>query len=326
MPLRKTTEEFIKDAISVHGDRYDYSKVNYINNRTKVVIICPEHGEFLQTPHDHLNNNKCPKCALKERTQKRTKTNHSFIEESIKIHNNKYDYSKSVYKNAHTHLTIICPEHGEFSMKPNNHLKGQGCPICANSQKGEYQRGNTENFISKSQKLHNNKYDYSKVDYYNNRQKICIICPEHGEFWQQPRDHLHGHGCPQCGSKYNASETKILKTLQDTFDNIIYQYSPEWLSNVTSRQSLDFYLPDYNIAIEYQGRQHFIPNKKFGGELEFDKIVERDKRKFNKCKEQNVKLFYISFEKEKPESYFAPIYTNTNDLINKIKEYITNGL
>ena len=183
-----TTEEFIKKSKAIHGDKYDYSKVEYINNHTKVCIICPEHGEFWQTPHNHLNGQNCPLCI--NNNLKKTKSD--FINESNKLHNNKYDYSKVEYINNHTKICIICPEHGEFWQMPKRHLSGDGCPKCCGRNR------TTEEFIEIARKIHGNKYDYSKTEYINSSKKVCIICPEHGEFWQIPHSHLQGKNCPKC--------------------------------------------------------------------------------------------------------------------------------
>ena len=184
MAKKNTKEEFIIKSKKIHGNKYDYSKVDYVNNTMKVCMICPEHGEFYQTPKDNLNGCGCPKCALNKRRDKRRKNVNDFITEAKKVHGDKYDYSKVEYINANTNIIIICPIHDEFKQTAHNHLRGQGCPKCSNSKKGEYQKSNTEDFIKKSKLVHGNKYDYSKVIYINNRIKVSIICPEHGDFNQ----------------------------------------------------------------------------------------------------------------------------------------------
>jgi hypothetical protein len=103
----------------------------------------------------------------------------------------KYDYSKVKFEHVNKHVCIICPEHGEFWQKPGIHLRGYGCPICGGSK-----RLTNEEFIEKARLVHEDKYDYSKVNYINTSTKVCIICPEHGEFWQTPNSHLFGAGCP----------------------------------------------------------------------------------------------------------------------------------
>lgn len=316
------TNNFIERATNVHGNKYDYSKVDYISNKIKVCITCPVHGEFWQRPKDHLHGQGCPGCANKKGGVGGKYTNEEFIDRVQKIHGDKYDYSKVEYKNAHTPVVIICPEHGEFSMHPANHLKGQGCPKCGNILKGSYQKSNTEEFIRKSKLVHGDKYDYSKVDYVNNRVKVIITCPEHGDFIQKPLDHLHGSGCPECARKFGVAEKRVLNALKEKYSIVTYQYRPQWLHSKTSPQSLDIFLPEYNIGIEYQGRQHFSPNAKFGGEEQFFMIQERDKRKYQKCLENGVKVFYVSFERQVPDDYFAPVYRTMDDLFNVIDSYI----
>ena len=191
-----TTIEFIEKARKIHGDKYDYSKVEYKGCRNKVCIICPIHGEFWQTPAQHLAKKECKKCAAIESWKKRKTTKEEFIEKAKQKHGNKYDYSKVEYVNRNTKVCIICPEHGEFWQSPHNHLL-YGCDKCANVIRANNKRATKEEFIEKAKQKHGNKYDYSKVEYVNSNTKVCIICPEHGEFWQTPSSHLQ-YGCKQC--------------------------------------------------------------------------------------------------------------------------------
>ena len=119
--MKKATEEFIRKAREVHGDKYDYSKAEYKNHLTKITIICPEHGEFQQIPSGHLSGHGCPKCSGKAKL-----TTEEFIRKAREVHGDKYDYSKVDYKNANTNITIVCPEHGEFEQRPADHLRGAG--------------------------------------------------------------------------------------------------------------------------------------------------------------------------------------------------------
>ncbi|HDV2027851.1 TPA: GIY-YIG nuclease family protein [Escherichia coli] len=186
MTKKKTTEQFIAEAKAVHGDKYDYSKVEYKGYKTKVKIICPIHGEFEQTPSDHINHgNRCPKCAGNAPLDTET-----FIARAKEVHGDKYDYSKTVYKGARDKVVIICPIHGEFKQKPSNHLSGYGCKGCKTKT--------AEEFITDARKIHGNKYDYSKVEYVNSHTNVIIVCPEHGEFKQKPSNHLAGKGCTEC--------------------------------------------------------------------------------------------------------------------------------
>ena len=161
MPKRLTQEEFILKSKKLHGDKYDYSKVNYINNRTKICIICPEHGEFWMIPDSHLRKRGCPMCGTRAAQMKNRLTQEEFIKRAKEIHKNKYDYTKSIYVNNDTKVCIICPEHGEFWQEPAAHVRGNGCPICANYKRGIDKRWDKDKFIQESIKFHGEKYDYS---------------------------------------------------------------------------------------------------------------------------------------------------------------------
>ena len=131
---RKTTEEFIKKAVSIHGDKYDYSKVKYTTNSEKVLIICPEHGEFWQEPKDHTGSRAqgCKPCGSEKAATKNRLSKEDFMERCNKVHDSKYDYSLSSYSNIKDKITIICPEHGSFIQKAESHMIGHGCSKCAN--------------------------------------------------------------------------------------------------------------------------------------------------------------------------------------------------
>lgn len=205
---KKTKEDFIENAKKIHCGKYNYSKVDYVNTKTKVCIICPSHGEFWQTPYTHLKGCKCPICSGN------LMNTNIFIEKAKEIHGCKYDYSKVEYVNSQTKVCIICPEHGEFWQNTSSHLNGHGCPKCKNEKTSKRCNKGTEQFIIDAKKIHGDKYDYSKVDYVNSQTKICIICPEHGEFWQAPDIHLRGSGCQECG---NVSAKEKNKMKQETF-------------------------------------------------------------------------------------------------------------
>jgi len=194
---RLTPEQFIEKAINVHGDTYNYSLVYYKNNATKVKIICPIHGTFEQIPNSHLKGQGCKKCAIIKNNDKQRSTKGEFIKKAISVHGDKYDYSLVDYVNIRTKVKIICPEHGIFEQQPHSHLKCSGCSKCAIIKI----RSTTQQFIEKAIGIHNNKYDYSLVDYKNTRTKVKIICPVHGIFEQTPHNHLSGQGCNKCAGK-----------------------------------------------------------------------------------------------------------------------------
>lgn len=274
-----------------HGDKYDYSKMEYINCDTKIKIICPIHGEFYQTPYNHQKGHGCPKCSIEKQSKERTKTTKQFIEQANKIHKNKYNYDKTIYTKAQEKVTITCPIHGDFEQLAYEHLQGCGCPKCS-----KHYIPTTQEWVEKAREIHGDKYDYSKVNYIDSNTPVCIICPKHGEFWQRPTDHINKRcGCPKCSKSHG--ESIIEKYLKENHIEYIDQYKISIPENirVSKSTSIDFYLPNYNIFIEYNGIQHYIPQKYFGGQLKFDKQIIRDNFVRNYCKENNIKLLEIPY-------------------------------
>lgn len=277
-----TVEESINRAKAVHGDKYDYSKFIYVKNNIKACIICPKHGEFWQTPRDHFRGSGCPKCAIEKNAKRCRDTKESFIEKAYVIHSDKYLYANVVYKNAHTKVCITCPKHGDFYQIPNNHLNGCGCPKCRSENISSMLKGELDEFIKRSNIIHNNKYIYSFVEYKNARDYVKIICPEHGEFWQIPDSHLRGHGCPKCAKSVSLPELEIC--------NIIKPIEfVERERTILEGKEIDIYVPSFNIGIEYDGL--IWHSEKFGKDKNYHLW------KLNKCKEKGVELIQI-FEDE----------------------------
>lgn len=192
---------FINKAREVHGDRYDYSKVEYKGYHSKVIITCAEHGDFLQAVCSHLNGSGCFFCGNNEKINTHLYSQEAFINKANIIHNNKYDYSSVVYTKAKNTIEIICPTHGVFHQKAAAHLHGGGCLKCANETISKKLSLSQEAFIKKAQEVHGDKYDYSKSVYIKGTDKIEIICPVHGSFYQQAASHLRGTNCNKCQLK-----------------------------------------------------------------------------------------------------------------------------
>ncbi len=217
-------EEFIERANKVHGGKYDYSKVEYVNCKTKVCIICPEHGEFWQTPDNHYRGQGCPKCTGKKRWNTRGRlTTEDFVKKAKKTHGDKYDYSKTVYVSAKKKVCIICPKHGEFWQTPCGHLNGNGCPECKKETLKVKGITNFNDFVFSATTVHDSKYMYDKDSYSGIKYKTKILCPKHGEFWQQAYAHLKGCGCPKCAKRYMDKETFI--EISNLVHNTTYDYS-----------------------------------------------------------------------------------------------------
>jgi len=285
---RKTTEQFIEEAVKVHGDKYNYSKVEYTNKRTKVIITCSIHGVFEQFPNDHLIGKGCKICGHEKSSNSQRSNTEEFIKRAVRIHGNKFDYSKSNYIDSKTIVVIICKIHGGFKQEPVRHLRGQGCRKCATLKRLK----TTKEFIKKAEKIHNYMYDYSKTDYKGSKEKVIIICPKHGEFEQNPSHHLQGHGCPKCfRSKGEEEIEKLLKNNNINFKSQVTFNGCKYKKPLR----FDFYLPDYDICIEYDGIQHFEPVMYWGGENGFKEQQIKDKVKTKYCKDNKIKLIRIPY-------------------------------
>lgn len=237
MPRKKSLEEFIAEAATIHNNKYNYSKVVYKNSSEKIVVTCKSHGDFLISPHKHLIGQGCRICngyvAL---------TQLSFLERSNDKHGKLYDYSKTEVKSKHNKVVIICKLHGEFEQLPSNHIKGQGCPECAQIVRAKSQRYTSQEFINSVQTVHLNKYDYSKVNYVNSQTKVEIICPLHGSFNMKPNSHYNGQGCPECG-KINARNNialdySVFLERAELVHNNRYIYQKDSYVNYTTKMAI----------------------------------------------------------------------------------------
>lgn len=307
-----TTEEFIKRAKAIHGNTYDYSKVEYVNSKTKVIITCPVHGDFEQLPHNHLRGCGCDKCAQEEIDRRARLTKEQFIKKARKVHGNMYNYSKTNYINNRTKVVITCPIHGDFEQRPDIHLNGHGCLECGGNKKST-----TEEFIKKAREVHGNKYNYNKTNYINSYSKVTITCPIHGDFEQIAWNHLVGNGCPHC--KSSKLEESVRDALEKNNIDFIPQGTWDWLV-YKDHQYVDFYLPRLNVVIECQGEQHFKAVNFFGGEEGFKSTVDHDKNKLKLCTEHGIKVLYVA---DLGDNYGYPYEVlNIENLVNKLLELV----
>jgi hypothetical protein len=246
--MNQRYNNFIRKSILKHGKYYDYSFVNYINAKTKVRIICPEHGEFEQIPDNHTRSHGCPNCGGSKKL-----TNDEFIIKAKEKHKNKYDYSLVEYMNNLTKINIICPKHGEFKQRPSDHLN-YGCNKCGVELASDKNSLTNDEFIIKAKEKHGDYYDYSSVIYISHKEKVEIICPKHGEFIQKVNGHLNGQGCPIC--KESKGERRIRLFLKNNNINFIRQHKFNDCRNIRPLP-FDFYLTEFNLCIEYDGEQHY---------------------------------------------------------------------
>ena len=291
MGKKLTKKEVINRFNIKHDNFYDYSLVEYINNHTKVKIICPEHDIFEQIPKDHLKGHGCRKCYNESVSLRNTYSTKEYIEKASIKHNNFFDYSKTKYINSLTPIIITCPIHDDFTQRPDMHLLGHGCEKCRINKNTNSQKY----YINKVIEIHNGFYDYTKTVYLKSKSPVVITCPIHGDFTiKQASMHYYG-GCPECNQ--SKGEKEILKILERK--NIKYTTQKKFkdCKNI-NHLKFDFYLSEYNICIEFDGKQHYEIVKFFGGENGLKLVKKRDKIKNEYCINNNIELIRIRYDEK----------------------------
>lgn len=325
---RMNTDELIEISQLAHNSQIDnlsYEKTEFKKYGEAVIVTCHnkdengiEHGDFPIMPIHLINGQGCPKCRYIKSSISNRRSFSEVLNESRKVHGDKYDYSLiKEYKNDRTRYPIICKEHGVFWQTFNNHIKGEtGCPECGRKKTIEAHKLSDAEWKERAKKVHkNDPYDYSETVYKGSDKSVFIRCLLHGVFEQSPTNHVFGQGCPIC--RQSKLEKEIRDFLIDNGIEFIQQHTFDWLG----RLSLDFYIPEYNVAIECQGKQHFLKESMFGGES-LEVIQERDKRKKMLCDENGVKLLYYSNLKiEYPYDVFEDKY----ELLKEIKHNGTDN-
>jgi hypothetical protein len=299
--IQSNTEEFIEKSKLIHGDKYDYSKVDYKNCKTKVVIICKEHDEFQQIPSSHLQGYGCGRCG-----SSKLYTTEEIVDRFKKIHADRYNYSKVDYTKYENKVIIICKKHGDFKQLVDTHLRGYGCSKCS----GKY-RNNNEEFILKAKKIHGDKYIYDKVDYKNAYTKVILNCKKHGDFLITPNRHTNEYGCIGChGSK---GELLIENFLIE--NNI--KYKPQYsFTDLKYKRCLlfDFGLLDDNGnlvgLLEYNGIQHYEFVKHMHEDEDgFELYKFKDNLKKDYCEKNNIPLNIIRYDEDIESKLLKTLYS-----------------
>lgn len=298
------TKDWIRKAINKHGDLWNYSKSIYINAKTKLIITCKIHGEFLQCPNNHLQGSGCPDCGKILNSLNRTKSLGYFISEAIKVHGNLYSYVKSVYTGVANKLIIICKIHGDFEQTAGNHLMGRGCQKCSQ----ETRKSNESEFIEKSNPIHNWFYNYDKFIYSGAENKGIITCPKHGDFEQTPASHLSGSGCPDCGILKRA-ETQTL-----TFEEFLIRAEKTHPNSGNIYLDYNGYKNMLNIICPTHGKFSQLACNYLSGSgcQECGKISSI----LNRTKSENQLIMEANEKHDNKYSYPNPNYTGAIELIN----------
>lgn len=281
-------EQFLKNANYKFGDRFSYELVDYKGDYEKVKILCKKHNFiFEQTPYMHLNSEHCCPICIKEYKSKNSPLRNNkekFIKKAIEVHGDKYDYSKVNYINNKIPVIIIL-DGIEYKQRPDSHISGR-CP-----EVNKKIRLVNEEFIESAKKIHKNRYDYSKVMYETTKKPVDIICKKHGIFKQKPMTHLNGSGCKLCSE--SRGEYLVRFYLEMNSINYELQKTFEDCKNI-NKLPFDFYLPDYNICIEFDGTQHHKINHFFGGKEAFERLKINDKIKNEYCIKNNINLIRLN--------------------------------
>ena len=285
MARKYTNKEFLELLNSVRDDVEILEEYCGMDKRT--LFKCKKCGyEWYLTPNHIINSKRtCPNCTGT------IKTNERFVKEMNRISPNIELLEK--YEKNSKKVLCHCKKCGyEWRATPNNLLsKHSGCPMCAIKKVNLGNKLTTEEFFQQAQGKKNPNIEIKEDVYFGHNVKMRVACKKCGHEWlMTPSNILHGNGCPKCRlSKLEIGLKDFLKEKNIEFEWQIKNDYFEWLN----RQSLDFYLPQYNIVIECQGEQHFKPIKHFGGVNRFVDTIERDKKKKDLITENNLIIFYM---------------------------------
>jgi hypothetical protein len=292
--IKLKTEIFINKCKKIHGEKYNYEQTKYSFARSKIKIICYIHGIYKQHSHNHLKGYGCPKCGIDSKREC-----NNIVNMSKSIHGeNTFDYSLVIpVKHCQKKVKLICNLcKNKFEICYMHHIhRKQGCPKCSYSNFGKRIARTNDQFILKAIEVHGNKYDYSKCNYKNSKTKVVVVCEKHGDFLISPNNHIHSSsGCLKCNPfKISKGELKIKEFLIDNNIEFYSQKTFKDLFGINNKKKLqfDFYLPNYNLLIEFDGIQHYNKKCKWYS----IQLKENDKKKRRYCKYKNINLLRIRY-------------------------------
>ena len=309
--IKEKTEQFIlKCKERGLAENISFDEFVYNGSLIKSKFICKEHGEFYMSPNNFLSGHSCPKCAKNSRYNK-----DEIIERLNNLYGEKYSYDIPDNPRYDDYIIVNCIEHGEFKIKLGSLLSGKGCRKCAKNKPMT-----TSEYVGRCKKIMPENTIFDKTEYINFQTKTLFTCPIHGDFRLYPSQALKGYGCQECNIKSlleqsvenYLKENNISFEKQKTFDWLVYK----------KNQKLDFYLPEYKIAIECQGEQHFYDRSDYRIFRHFEYVTDRDLNKYRLCKEHGIGILYLLPNKHIDLSFANDrigIY-NENNVIYSVEE------
>ena len=293
-------EEIKQKFRSKHGEFYDYDQVVWDNTNgpgwhKKVIIGCPKHGLFEQTPAVHYYQGAgCLQCGKEKSSKRQRKKKDVFFKQARDRHGERYDYSKTVYKGDQKNIDIGCKTHGVFTQRADHHLNGCGCPSCHHDRLAIEFAYNYDQFLQRAKETHNNKFKYVKESWISYQDEITVICPKHGQFGIVAKNHANGSGCSICNT------SRLGRSVEKALMNYDVTYTKEKrFKDCRNIHPLpfDIYLDEYEALIECDGEQHYHPRE--NGLFTADKVIEiqhRDTIKNKWAEERGIPLIRIRYD------------------------------
>lgn len=309
--MRKLTqEEFIEKAKNKFPN-YDFSKVLYVNGKTKILVICPIHGEFSVRADCLLNGSGCPYCGGTKKSN-----NEEFIAKANYVHNNFFSYEKCEYVNSNSKVIVTCPMHGDFEVKANNHLNGYNCKKCQTegitheitklqAVNASTKKLTTEKFIEKAIQLYGDKYTYDKCNYVKSNVKVIITCPIHGDFQVTPNHFLGNRGCPKCGGNYRLNTEEFIEKLKLIHGN---KYCYDKVEYKTTHKSVILICPKHGEFINTPANLLKGQGCPYCLESKMEEEVAKYLQKQNVIFEKQKKFEWLKYKRELPLDFYLPKY------------------
>lgn len=303
MSSAKTKKYYVDKSNEIFDRFYNYDKFILINSATPGTIVCPIHGDFSLSFNKHIcRKYGCPTCGAIKRIKTHTKKQDEYIDGCISTHGEIYDLSDVVYTKSRENVTPICRKHGKWEVNAASFLSGCGCPKCMVDKMVERNTLTQEDYIKRCENTHHNIYDLSDVIFTRIQNYVTPICRKHGKWKTQAGSFARGHGCPHC--KESRGEKIVAKILDEMSIEYIRQQRFDGCVGRHRKLSFDFYIPKYNLLIEYDGAQHFyFSGKSWDTEENFVITKEYDAIKDLFCKKNNINLLRVPYNMDTIQIY-----------------------